>query len=200
VTRAKAQKKAKARTAAGTPTKVVKDACRPGGYKTASVASRRAAVTRYDRSAKGRAARARYNRSEKGRASKARKNLGVNNGEVRLGRDGTRFREADLIELHQEQRGKCFVLDVSLDGTLSDGRTARTIDHSWSTGFVRRLLHRDANIIAGLLEKHGITSWSALNIFAHKMAALFLMPFLTMTEEEARKAKRRAKANAKRAA
>jgi hypothetical protein len=182
-----AQKKAAAKTAAGKPTKVVADASASGGYRTRNVAAAQAAYTT-------------YRKSEKARATTARAKLGYYDGQLRLNSKGERFTEVDLLALRQEQKNQCFVLGVSLDGTKRNGSTVRAVDHCWATGFVRRLLHHDANTIAGLLEKHGITSWSALNIFAHKMAALFLMPFLTMTEEEARKAKRRAKANAKRAA
>jgi hypothetical protein len=175
-----AREKAERLTRAGTPTRVKRAAIRPGGWQTYAVA-----------------ADERYDASEKGKARNRRVKLGRNNTsgtrQIRLNDDGLRFREADLLELRQRQGDKCFVLRIPIDGTTRNGAKIEHVDHDHRTGFVRAPVHRDVNVIAGLLEKHGITTYDNLVGFATRMAALFMMPWLAMTEDEIRRAKARAR-------
>lgn len=188
MTREQAEEKAARLTARGVPTYAKKCQKTPGGYQTRTKATQQASDLKYQASEKG---RVRDRRSKLGRENFG----GVR--QTRLNMDGARFREPDLLALRASQSGKCFVLDIPLDGTTSNGVKVENVDHRYSDGFVRALLHRDANIVAGFLEKHGITTYEKLNIFATRMAALFMLPFLAMNEDEIRRAKAQARRRAK---
>lgn len=143
MTREEAEKRAAALTASGVLTRVGRDARKPGGFVTRNLAAQRASDVRRAATDKRKAARVRYN---------ARTKLGRRDGLTRLGRDGERLREVDL--LRAEQKGRCLVC-------------------------------------LAIVEFLGID----LYLLAARVDAALKMPWLSMSPDEVRRARRRARAS-----
>jgi hypothetical protein len=164
VTRTEAQQRAAERTAAGVPSKVVKDKDVPGGFSTVALA----ALRRYAQSAKGRAKNASYRASAKGRAVKAKYESSArgratiasyaqsSEGKAAMfrantNRHGRRVRVTgeDLARLREAQDNICPLTGIPLDQI----KTPNT-DHAWDdwesgADCVRGIIHPKVNPALG---------------------------------------------------
>jgi hypothetical protein len=108
----------------------------------------------------------------------------------RLNRAGERFREADLLELRAELKGRCMVCGKPLDGQLRDGRKDEVVEHGHHNGFVRALTHNRCNTLLSIIEDLGID----IMVLAARVMGVLAMPWVSMAPKEIRAAKRKAAA------
>jgi hypothetical protein len=105
----------------------------------------------------------------------------------RLGRAGTPITLPEWRDLKREVK-RCWFCGKPFTKT-----NPAVVDHDHDNGYVRVPLHSFCNKTEGALRKIGIVTSSQLQAFAVRLAAIRMMPWLSMAPAEIKAAKRRAK-------